>query len=87
MANPVIAAYLRDLDWVSVQSTNVRRVGYLPDFRYLFVEFKGGATYLYEQVDAGVWEGLKAAPSKGQYVFYVLRNKGKDDRYPFRKVA
>lgn len=84
--NPVIGAYLESADWVAVKSTNVARVAYLADFAYLFVEFKNASVYLYERVPAGVYQGLLAAPSKGQYVFYVLRGKGKDDVYPFRKV-
>jgi len=84
--NPVIAAYLASADWVAVRSTNVARVARVDAFNYVFVEFKDLSVYLYEQVPEGVYRGLLAAPSKGQYVWAVLRNRGKDDRYPTRKV-
>jgi len=34
-----------------------------------------------------MWRGFLGAPSKGRWVYYVLRNKGRDDLYPYRRVA
>lgn len=76
-----------DLNWIPVDSSNVSRIAYAEDFRRLFIQFKSGATYAYEDVPKGVWEGFLAAPSKGQYVFYVIRRKGTDSQYAYSRIA
>lgn len=78
----VLAAQADTLDWLPVASSNVRAVAYAADFRRLFIRFDAGR-YAYEGVPPGVFQGLVAAPSKGTYVFYVIRNKGRDDRYVY----
>jgi len=80
-------AYLDQAEWVRVQSSNVHSVWYQPDFKYLWIKFNSGSVYLYMDVDPGVYQGLLAAPSKGEYVYYVVRAKGTDSRFPFEKVA
>lgn len=82
--NPVLKSYYDQLEWHPVSSSNVREIAYQPDLAYLWVRFKSGGVYLYEQVPPGIWHGFLAVPSKGQYVWAILRNKGKDDRYPYR---
>lgn len=79
----VLAAQADSLDWTPVSSSNVQAVAYAADFRRLFIRFKSGQRYAYEGVPAGVFQGLLAAPSKGEYVFFLLRNKGKDDRFVY----
>lgn len=72
--------------WTSVRSSNVESVAYSDDFARLYVRFKGGAIYVYHTVPRGVFDGLLSAPSKGQYVFYVLRGKGTDSVYPYDQL-
>ena len=79
----VLSAQAESLDWTPVASSNVAAVAYSPDFARLFVRFKSGKRYAYEGVPAGVYQGLVAAPSKGEYVWSILRRKGKDDRYVY----
>lgn len=85
--NPVLKAYHDQLTWQAVKSSNVAAVAYQKDFSYLWVRFKNGSVYLYEHVPEGVYSGLLAAPSKGSYVWSVIRAKGTDSYYPFRKVS
>ena len=77
----VLRAEADSLDWVRVRSSNVEAAAYSPTFGRMFVRYKGGKTYAYDGVPRGVYEGLLAAPSKGQYVYYVLRAKGTDSVY------
>lgn len=86
-SSSVKLAYLAQAEWVRVRSSNVDAVWYQPDFRYLWIKFKSGAVYLYMDVDLGVYQGLLAAPSKGQYVYYVIRAKGTDSRFPYEEIV
>jgi hypothetical protein len=86
LSNPLIDSYLAQLEWVPVKSSNVARAGFLKDFGYLFVEFKSGMVYMYRGIGEDMWRGFLGAPSKGQWVYYVLRNKGRDDRYVYDQV-
>ena len=91
MGNPVLSGYADDPalgPWVPVKSTNVAAVKYVSAFAtpYLFVRFKSGERYAYHGVPRGVYEGLLSAPSKGQYVYYVIRGKGTDSVYPYDKL-
>jgi hypothetical protein len=86
-ANPVVQAYYAAAEFVSVRSSNVRAVAYTADFSYLWVRTASGRAYLYEQVPEGIYRGFLSAPSKGKYYFRVVRNDGRDDVYPVRRVA
>lgn len=73
MANAVYAAQAADADWRPVTSSNVAAVGYAADFHRLFVRFHGGATYAYLDVPPDVWQAFMDAPSKGEFVYDVIR--------------
>ncbi len=85
---------LADLVWDDVESSNVNAVAFSPTSDgkgRLYISFKPSATrgasiYVYYAVPEGVYQGLVSAPSKGVYVYYVLRGKGKDDRYAYDRV-
>lgn len=79
----VLAAQADSLDWTAVSSSNVQAVAYAADFARLFIRFKSGQRYAYEGVPLGVFQGLLAAPSKGEYVFAIIRRKGTDSVYPY----
>lgn len=64
-----------------VNSSNVEQIGYDPDARELHVYFLNGSRYVYENVDASVFENFQYAPSKGSFVNRVLKG------YSYRKES
>jgi hypothetical protein len=50
------------------QSSSVRAIGYDASARELFVTYVGSGAYAYLAVPPSVWDGLRAAPSKGRFV-------------------
>lgn len=53
---------------VSISSSNLDAVGYEPmPVSRLYVRFRNGRTYLYENVPQVVYEDLISAPSAGAY--------------------
>lgn len=82
----VLRAEWEASDRVAVRSSNVAEVSWVKDFGRLFVKFKSGKVYAYQvgPDGPGLYAGLLAAPSKGVFVHAILRNKGRDDRYPVR---
>ncbi len=88
MASAVLTDYATDpAGWVRVKSSNVRALKYMSDFGYLFVQFKAGSIYAYFNVPPGVYQGFLSAPSKGEYLFAVIRAKGTDSRYGYERVG
>lgn len=75
----LLLSYADAAGWQSGwKSSNVRAAAYSADFKYLFIRFgkPNGTvirTYVYRDVDAGVFAGLLAAPSKGEYVARVVK--------------
>jgi KTSC domain-containing protein len=56
-------------DWIETpESSNVARFCYIEGDRVLSVEFKSGATYNYYNVPDTVFEQMRAAGSKGQFL-------------------
>jgi hypothetical protein len=60
---------------VSVNSSEIRSVGYCRAERILEVEFVRGAIYRYWGVSQGTFEALIAAPSKGQFFNAAIRSQ------------
>ena len=56
------------LDRISVQSSNIRSVGYEAISETLEVEFTSGNIYQYFGVPESEYEGLMNAGSKGRYL-------------------
>lgn len=67
--------------WVTVKSSNVAGIAYRLSEKRLFVEFKDGSVYAYENVAESVAKGMFSAGSMGKYVWSHLR-----DRYSYHKV-
>jgi HAMP domain-containing protein len=65
----------------TVESTNIKSVGYDPEDEVLEVEFHSGGVYHYVGVPPDVYEGMLAARSKGRYFGDFIRL-----RYPYEKV-
>lgn len=67
---------------LQVISSNVQSIGYDPATKELEVTFKNGATYVYEDVPAGVHTALLLAPSVGSHLHqhvkptYAVRRAG-----------
>ena len=58
----------------TVESTNIRSVGYDAGNELLEIEFHGGATYEYYAVPSRTHTGLMEAHSKGKYFLSNVRN-------------
>lgn len=77
MAFPVLAAQADSLDWITITgSSDVAAIGYAADFGRVFTRFLDGTRYAWEVVPVSVWEQYKTAPSKGKFVYDVLRGAG-----------
>lgn len=55
------------------QSESVAEIGYDDVNQEVWVTFRTGASYVYSNVPAPVWEELRAAPSTGSAVNQVLK--------------
>lgn len=82
--NPVLKAQAADLNWIPVASSNLRSVAYAADFRRLFVQFKNGGVYAYEDVPEALYMGLLSAPSKGKYLHAVIK---RGSQYVYTRVS
>jgi len=57
------------MSWISTpQSSNIAGFDYIKERQILIVEFKDGARYNYFDVPEQIFEGMKNASSKGQYL-------------------
>jgi len=64
-------------------STVIQAIDYDEETRTLIVTFvSDGDEYAYENVPPEVLEDFRAAPSRGRFFAYEIR-----DRYPYRKVT
>ena len=65
-----------------VQSSNLASVGYDPLTDVLEVQFHNGSIYDYQAISQMVYTGLMDAPSKGHYLYEVIKRGG----YAYQKV-
>jgi hypothetical protein len=70
------------MEMISVQSSNMDKIGYDEVKQELFIRFKNGSTYKYNGVPASIWEELQSSESKGKYL-----NANVKGEYRFEKVA
>ena len=61
---------------ISVESSNLRSIGYDVDAGKLEVEFKGGEVYEYSRISPQVWDNFLSASSKGKFFALYLRSLG-----------
>ncbi len=64
----------------TVQSSNIRDIGYDPKTNILTVTFKSGIPYTYTGVDEATYNEFVASPSPGGFFTRNIR-----DRFPTRK--
>lgn len=66
----------------AVSSGNIASWGYNSEASELWVTFNSGGTYVYSSVPSDVAQGMREAPSKGEYhAAYVKKS------YPYERVA
>lgn len=57
------------MEWQETpESSNLSRIGYDSGNQILMVQFKNGSLYNYYDVPDQVYQGMRIAPSKGQYL-------------------
>ena len=61
------------IEMIPVESSNILEVGYDELGEVLYITFKSGITYTYEDVPYYVYEELLSAESKGQYFHKNIR--------------
>lgn len=64
----------------AADSSNIEAIGYDAEASELYVQFKGGSTYIYEGVPSEVHDEFKASPSKGAFLSSRIKPE-----YKFRK--
>jgi hypothetical protein len=70
------------MDWVATpESSNIAQFAYDDASQVLKVEFKNGSVYDYFDVPQHVFEGMRYAPSKGQYLAQEIKG-----RYRYARV-
>ena len=63
------------MTWIATpQSSNIAGFDYDKDRQVLTVEFKNGGRYNYYDVPETVFEGMKAASSKGQFLAQSVKS-------------
>lgn len=72
---------MENINYVSVESSNVAKVGYIPEKEELHVIFKSDSHYSYEKVPVEVYNNLIKAESVGKYF-----NENVKKNYQFSKV-
>lgn len=64
------------MDWIETpESSTIARFKYSSDKMMLTVEFQKGGRYEYYDVPESVFEGMKAAPSKGKYLAQSIKGR------------
>jgi len=62
------------MDRQLVSSSNIVSVGYDPPSETLEVEFQNGSVYQYYNVGQSTYDELMAAPPKGKFLIYQIKN-------------
>ena len=70
------------IERVPVKSTSITHAGYDREANRLLVVFKGGTSYIYDDVPLSVYDGLMTAGSAGRYLRQHVINAG----YKYTKV-
>lgn len=55
------------------ESSNIYKIGYEPSTSTLEVEFQDRSVYQYFDVPEQIWQGFKAADSKGKFLHYNVK--------------
>lgn len=71
---------MKNINFTTVESSNIQSVGYDNETSSLYVNYKSG-TYKYDGVDKSVYESLLTSPSKGQFM-----NENIKGQYKYSKI-
>lgn len=64
------------MNWIETpDSSNIARFRYDDSTNVLTVEFKNGGRYDYYDVPVSIFDGMKAATSKGQYLAQNIKGR------------
>lgn len=64
------------MEWInSPESSNIARFAYDEPGSVLKVEFKNGTVYDYFDVPSHIFDSMKNAPSKGQYLAQQIKGR------------
>lgn len=63
------------LNWITVDSSTISRMAYDEVRRVLTVEYKNGTRYEYYDVSSAVFQQMKGAASKGQYLAANIKGR------------
>lgn len=55
------------MEWIDVESSNIRAIGYDENLSRLGIKFKDGTVYEYDDVPQYIFEDFRNADSKGKY--------------------
>ncbi|HLN07283.1 MAG TPA: KTSC domain-containing protein [Acidimicrobiales bacterium] len=67
---------MTELEWIDMDSSTVANAAYDPDTETIYVRFKEGGTYSYDQCPPHMWAEFTApGQSPGKYVNETLRYK------------
>lgn len=69
------------MNWMPVDSSTITRMAHDESRKVLSVEFRNGSRYEYYEVSAAVFQQMRAAPSKGQFLTANIRG-----RYRYARV-
>lgn len=69
------------MDRKVVSSSSIVSVGYDPPSETLEVEFQNGSVYQYYNVGQSAYDQLMAAPSKGKFLAFQIKNL-----FPYSRV-
>jgi hypothetical protein len=62
--------------WIATpESSNIAGFDYIKERQVLIIEFKNGGRYNYFDVPEIIFERMKAAPSKGQFLAQNIKGK------------
>jgi KTSC domain len=64
------------MNWIATpESSNIARFKYVKETMVLTVEFQNGGRYDYYDVPERVFDGMRAASSKGQYLAQNIKGR------------
>lgn len=79
---PSVTVTVPSIAMYKVNSSNVAAIGYDAATLHLYIEYKGGKVYEYDNVTPDLWDGLVNSESRGSYVHFFIRIN--DGEYPYR---
>lgn len=60
---------------IPVQAQNITSIGYEPEKKFLYVEFRTGLSYRYDNVPRRLYLGMLSADSADDYLRDYIRSK------------